>query len=104
MSGLLSDSFPITFPLRLTCVLIHCREGHKRWSPYPEDLSIRLEEAYRLAVFNNAWNQHIELESGTEVVIMHSSQSVWHYQKDHGLPDGWGQAVENPTKPRLMHR
>ena len=86
------------------CSWFYKKEGHNRWAPYPEDLSLKLEDNYKEAVLHNRWNQKIELDSGTEVVVMHSQQSIYHYQTDHQMPDGWGQALENPIRPRLVHR
>lgn len=80
------------------------REGHNRWAPYPEDFATKLEEAYKEAMVNNHWNKTIEFESGSEVVVMHSQQGIYHYQRDNYLPDGWGQALDNPNKPRLVQR
>jgi hypothetical protein len=85
------------------CSWFYKKEGHNRYVPYPEDFSAKLEDNYRDALINNRWNVRIEFPE-QEVVVMHSSQTIYHYQLDHSMPDGWGSALENPVRPRLVHR
>ncbi|XP_054153497.1 phospholipase DDHD2-like isoform X2 [Oppia nitens] len=86
------------------CSWFYKLEGHNRWAPYDEDVSVKLEATYRQAVLANQWNARVELESGQEVVVMHGQQCIYHYQVDSAMPDGWGQAIENPHRPRQVHR
>lgn len=85
------------------CSWFYKNEGHNRYSPYPEDFSAKLEDSYKDSIINNRWNQRIEFP-GQEVIVMHSSQSIYHYQLEHSMPDGWGTALENPIRPRHVHR
>ncbi|CAG2167524.1 unnamed protein product, partial [Oppiella nova] len=86
------------------CSWFYRKEGHNRWVPYGEEVSERLEAGYRQSVMTNTWNTRVELDGGQEVVVMHTRESIYHYQLDQSMPDGWGQALENPQRPRLVAR
>ncbi|CAG2117988.1 unnamed protein product, partial [Medioppia subpectinata] len=86
------------------CSWFYRREGHNRWIPYTEEVAERLEQRYRESAAGNRWNTRVELDGGQEAVVMHSPLSIYHYQLDQTMPDGWGQAVENPQRPRVVCR
>nr|XP_046243238.1 phospholipase DDHD2 isoform X2 [Scatophagus argus] len=84
------------------CTWFYKGDKDTRFMPYPEDFSIRLEDAYMVAVTLGEWKTKLEFPTG-ETVILHNPKLIMQYQPI-GLQDEWVSSPSEQTRPRTVKR
>ncbi|XP_064164295.1 phospholipase DDHD2-like [Anguilla rostrata] len=77
------------------CTWFYKGDKDSHYTPYPEDISHSLEEAYRIAVTRNKWKEKLEFPSG-DTVTLHSSKLI--------TQDQWPNCPMEKTKPQTVKR
>lgn len=69
-----------------------CSWFHKsndgNFTPYEENIAIRLEDEYKIAFESNQWHRKVELDSG-ETVVFHAHDVLVLFPQAK-VPDAWG--------------
>ncbi|XP_049572662.1 phospholipase DDHD2 isoform X2 [Syngnathus scovelli] len=73
-----------------------------RFTPYSEDFSNSLEDAYMIAVTLDEWKRKLDFPTG-ETVILHNPKLMMHYQPI-GLQEDWISSPSENTRPRTVKR
>ncbi|XP_052772575.1 phospholipase DDHD2-like isoform X1 [Mya arenaria] len=92
------------------CSWFYKREGDTRYTPYEENMCLKLEEEYKTAISSGVWHKPIRLESG-ETVVMHNANVMVHYVAS-SQPDEWGNlqvsaintSQTDQPRPRVVKR
>ncbi|WAR22593.1 S23IP-like protein [Mya arenaria] len=84
------------------CSWFYKREGDTRYTPYEENMCLKLEEEYKTAISSGVWHKPIRLESG-ETVVMHNANVMVHYVAS-SQPDEWGNLQTDQPRPRVVKR
>ncbi|WAR22550.1 S23IP-like protein [Mya arenaria] len=84
------------------CSWFYKREGDTRYTPYEENMCLKLEEEYKTAISSGVWHKPIRLESD-ETVVMHNANVMVHYVAS-SQPDEWGNLQTDQPRPRVVKR
>ncbi|KAJ8339471.1 hypothetical protein SKAU_G00362570 [Synaphobranchus kaupii] len=77
------------------CTWFYKGDKESHYTPYPEDLSHSLEDAYMSAVTLKKWKQKLEFPSG-DTITLHSTKLI--------TQDQWPNCPMEKTKPRTVKR
>lgn len=84
------------------CTWFYKGDKDTRFMPYPEDFSLKLEEAYKQAITKDEWKRKLEFPTG-ETVILHNPKLIMQYQPIFAQ-DEWVSSPSEHTRPRTVKR
>lgn len=84
------------------CTWFYKGDKDTKFMPYPEDFSLRLEEAYKQAITKDEWKTKLEFPTG-ETVILHNPKLIMQYQPIFSQEE-WVSSPSEHTRPRTVKR